>query len=56
MLGRLLPTGLVAAALLLAVPAVAAEPTRGVTDSEIVIGTYTDLSGVTAMCLDWTHP
>lgn len=29
--------------------AFAAEPTRGVTDSEIVIGTYTDLSGVTAM-------
>jgi branched-chain amino acid transport system substrate-binding protein len=40
---------LVVAALLLAVPAVAAEPTRGVTDSEILIGTYTDLSGVTAM-------
>ena len=38
---------LVAAALILAVPAVAAE--RGVTDTEIVIGTYTDLSGVTAM-------
>jgi branched-chain amino acid transport system substrate-binding protein len=32
-----------------AVPAVAAEPIRGVTDAEIVIGTYTDLSGVTAM-------
>jgi branched-chain amino acid transport system substrate-binding protein len=29
--------------------AMAAEPTRGVTDKEIVIGTYTDLSGVTAM-------
>ena len=29
--------------------ALAAEPTRGVTDSEIVVGTYTDLSGVTAM-------
>jgi branched-chain amino acid transport system substrate-binding protein len=27
----------------------AAEPTQGVTDSEIKIGTYTDLSGVTAM-------
>jgi branched-chain amino acid transport system substrate-binding protein len=40
---------LVAAALVLAVPVVAAEPQRGVTDSEIVIGTYTDLSGVTAM-------
>ena len=38
---------LAAAALILAVPAVAAE--RGVTDTEIVIGTYTDLSGVTAM-------
>src|SRR5471032_11008 len=32
----------------LTVPA-AAETTRGVTDGEIVIGTYTDLSGVTAM-------
>ncbi len=40
---------LVAAALLLAAPALAAEPIRGVTDTEIVIGTYTDLSGVTAM-------
>ena len=38
-----------AAAFALAVPAVAAEPQRGVTDNEIVIGTYTDLSGVTAM-------
>src|SRR6478752_1380259 len=38
---------LAAAALALTVPAVAAE--RGVTDSEVVIGTYTDLSGVTAM-------
>jgi branched-chain amino acid transport system substrate-binding protein len=27
----------------------AAEPIRGVTDTEVVIGTYTDLSGVTAM-------
>src|SRR3954471_18618229 len=35
--------------LLLAVPAFAAEPVRGVTNNEIVIGTYTDLSGVTAM-------
>src|SRR5246127_3312544 len=34
--------------LALALPA-AAQPTRGVTDNEIVIGTYTDLSGVTAM-------
>jgi branched-chain amino acid transport system substrate-binding protein len=42
---------LAAAALALALPAVtvAAEPVRGVTDTEIVIGTYTDLSGVTAM-------
>ena len=32
----------------LAYPA-AADPVRGVTDSEILIGTYTDLSGVTAM-------
>src|SRR5476651_12236 len=40
---------LAAAAMALASPAVAAEPIRGVTDSEIVIGTYTDLSGVTAM-------
>src|SRR5580698_3260485 len=32
----------------LAMPA-AAQATRGVTDSEIVIGTYSDLSGVTAM-------
>ena len=30
-------------------PVSAAEPTCGVTDTEIVIGTYTDLSGVTAM-------
>ncbi|MDR3531190.1 MAG: ABC transporter substrate-binding protein [Rhodopila sp.] len=40
---------LATAALALAVPATAAEPIRGVTDTEIVIGTYTDLSGVTAM-------
>lgn len=40
---------LAATSLLLAVPAVAAEPARGVTSSEIIIGTYTDLSGVTAM-------
>jgi branched-chain amino acid transport system substrate-binding protein len=40
---------LAAAALALAVPAIAAEPVRGVTDGEILIGTYTDLSGVTAM-------
>ena len=30
-------------------PAIAADSVRGVTDNEIVIGTYTDLSGVTAM-------
>src|ERR1700733_3406943 len=30
-------------------PAFAADSQRGVTDSEILIGTYTDLSGVTAM-------
>src|SRR5471030_783875 len=40
---------LAATAIALAAPEVAAEPIRGVTDSEIVIGTYTDLSGVTAM-------
>jgi branched-chain amino acid transport system substrate-binding protein len=40
---------LAAAALTLAAPVFAAEPVRGVTDTEIVIGTYTDLSGVTAM-------
>ncbi len=33
----------------LAGPAVAAGPTQGVTDNEIVIGTTTDLSGVTAI-------
>jgi branched-chain amino acid transport system substrate-binding protein len=42
---------LTAAAILaaLATTASAADPVRGVTDSEIVIGTYTDLSGVTAV-------
>jgi branched-chain amino acid transport system substrate-binding protein len=40
---------LTAVALVLAMPALAAEPVRGVTGSEVVIGTYTDLSGVTAM-------
>ncbi|MBN8903000.1 MAG: ABC transporter substrate-binding protein, partial [Rhodospirillales bacterium] len=41
---------LLAAALATAVSAPAwAETQRGVTDNEIVIGTYTDLSGVTAM-------
>ena len=38
-----------AVAAFIATPTLAAEPVRGVTDSEIVIGTYTDLSGVTAM-------
>src|SRR6476660_6609104 len=33
----------------LTTPAMAADSVRGVTDNEIVIGTYTDLSGVTAM-------
>ncbi|MDB5402654.1 MAG: hypothetical protein JWQ55_4672 [Rhodopila sp.] len=40
---------LAAVALATAGPAMAAESIRGVTDTEIVIGTYTDLSGVTAM-------
>jgi branched-chain amino acid transport system substrate-binding protein len=42
---------LLAAALIagMAMPALAADEVRGVTDKEIVIGTYTDLSGVTAM-------
>ena len=42
---------LVAAALAVGLisPALAADPVRGVTDTEIIIGTYTDLSGVTAM-------
>lgn len=40
---------LIAAALaVLGIPAKAAD-VRGVTDKEILIGTYTDLSGVTAM-------
>ena len=43
---RLLAAALVAA---LTAPAMAADSVRGVTDNEIVIGTYTDLSGVTAM-------
>src|SRR5215471_132871 len=37
------------AAIALTVPAMAGENVRGVTDNEIVIGTYTDLSGVTAV-------
>jgi branched-chain amino acid transport system substrate-binding protein len=42
---------LLAAALAVALmaPAMAADSVRGVTPSEIVIGTYSDLSGVTAM-------
>lgn len=40
---------LAAAVIALAGPALAADAQRGVTDSEIVIGTYSDLSGVTAM-------
>jgi len=36
------------AAVALTIPATAGESTRGATDNEIVIGTYTDLSGVTA--------
>jgi branched-chain amino acid transport system substrate-binding protein len=40
----------VAAATLLAAPTVATGQTRGVSDKEIVIGTYTDLSGVG---VDW---
>jgi branched-chain amino acid transport system substrate-binding protein len=42
---------LLAAALVTALigPAMAADTQRGVTDNEVVIGTYTDLSGVTAM-------
>jgi branched-chain amino acid transport system substrate-binding protein len=40
---------LLAALAALAAPAMAADSVRGVTNNEIVIGTYTDLSGVTAM-------
>ncbi len=40
---------LAAAVVAMAAPAIAAEPVRGVTEQEIIIGTYTDLSGVTAM-------
>ena len=46
MRSRLLAAAFVAA---LTMPAMAADSVRGVTDNEIVIGTYTDLSGVTAM-------
>ncbi len=38
-----------AIAVALTAPAMAADSVRGVTNNEIVIGTYTDLSGVTAM-------
>jgi opacity protein-like surface antigen len=43
--------GFIAAALAacIAAPAMAADAVRGVTDNEVVIGTYTDLSGVTVM-------
>lgn len=41
--------GLLAAALAIAFAAPAVAEQRGVTDNEIIIGTYTDLSGVTAM-------
>ena len=43
--------GLLAAAFIatLAGPVMAADSVRGVTNNEIIIGTYTDLSGVTAM-------
>lgn len=40
---------MVASGIFLAVPAIAEESAQGVTDAEIKIGTYTDLSGVTAM-------
>jgi len=46
MRSRLLAAAFVAA---LIAPATAADSVRGVTDNEVVIGTYTDLSGVTAM-------
>src|SRR5947209_9713774 len=46
MRSRLLAAVFVAA---LIAPAMAADSVRGVTDNEMIIGTYTDLSGVTAM-------
>src|SRR5271170_8302869 len=46
MRGKLLAAALVTA---LIGPAMAADSVRGVTDNEIIIGTYSDLSGVTAM-------
>ena len=46
MLGKLIAAALVTAMI---GPAMAADSVRGVTDNEILIGTYTDLSGVTAM-------
>lgn len=45
MLKRILAAAIIA----LAGPALAADAQRGVTDNEIIIGTYSDLSGVTAM-------
>jgi branched-chain amino acid transport system substrate-binding protein len=46
MRGKLLAAALVTA---LMGPAMAADSVRGVTDNEIIVGTYSDLSGVTAM-------
>jgi branched-chain amino acid transport system substrate-binding protein len=43
---RALAAGLVS---IIAAAAIAAEPVHGVTDTEILIGTVTDLSGVTAV-------
>jgi branched-chain amino acid transport system substrate-binding protein len=40
---------LIAAAVLASIAMPAVAETRGVTDNEVIIGTYTDLSGVTAM-------
>ena len=39
----------VATAIILGGAAIAEEPVHGVTDTEIIIGTVTDLSGVTAI-------
>ncbi len=47
--GRCARLATAAACLLLAAPAFAAGPTEGVTPTQIVIGTTTDLSGVTAV-------
>jgi len=43
------PLALAGLFIALTLPAVAAEPQRGVTETEIIIGTATDLSGVTAV-------